>query len=71
MIEQRMFNVVCSICQKYSDRDLAHDAHGIWQLSGDCLRQLVVPFGCHPLACKLSKCLVDFYCDQFTSAHAG
>ena len=69
MTEERIYAVAYAIHQKYVDKDLAHDAHEIWLLAGDCLKQLIVPFEQHPLACQLMKYMVNFYCDAWKAAH--
>jgi hypothetical protein len=69
MIEQNILNIAFQICLKYADRDLAHDGYGIWQLAGDCLKQLIVPFNSHPLAARAMQCIVNHYCDAWKAAH--
>ena len=71
MSEEQIYMIAHRIHQKYADRDLAHDGHGIWQLSGDCLKQLVGPFDRHPLAIRLTQCMIDYYCDQYRASHAA
>lgn len=68
MAEEQIYKVAYSIHEKYVSRDLAHDGHGIWELSGDCLKQLIVQFNQHPLAIRLTQCMVDYYYDQYQSA---
>lgn len=71
MLEQNIWNIAYTIHQKYADKDLAHDGHGIWLLAGDCLKQLVVPFDRHPLAVRLMQCMVSFYTEAWKEAHPG
>ena len=71
MTEERIYGIALAIHQKYSGRDLAHDGYGIWCMAGDFLKQLIVPFDRHPLACKLMQDTVGFYCDQYKKAHAA
>lgn len=71
MAEEQIYKVAYSIHEKYADRDLTHDGHGIWELSGDCLKQLINPFDRHPLAARLSQCMVDYYCEQYKAHNAA
>ena len=71
MAEEHIYMSAYAIHQKYADQDLAHDGHGIWQLSGDCLKQLVLPFDRHPLAFRLMQCMIDYYADQYNASHAA
>ena len=71
MAEERIYHVAYLIHQAYTGQDLAHDGHGVWQLAGDFLKQLIVPYDRHPLACKLTQDTVGFYCEQYAKAHAA
>ena len=71
MAEEYIYNVAYAIHQKYMNADLSHDAHGIWLLAGDCLKQLIAPFDRHPLALRLTQCMVDYYSDQYGKAHSA
>ena len=62
--------IAYTIHQKYTGIDLAHDGHGIWLLSGDCLKQLIIPFDRHPLAFRLMQCMINYYSDLYRAAHA-
>lgn len=68
MAEEQIYKIAYSIHEKYADRDLSHDGHGIWELSGDCLKQLINPFNQHPLAVQLTQYMVNYYCNQYQSA---
>lgn len=69
MTEQRIYEIAYAIHQKYVDRDLAHDGYGIWCMAGDFLKQLIVPFDRHPLACQLMQYTVNYYCGLYEAAH--
>lgn len=71
MTEEAIYSIAYSIHQKYSDRDLAHDGYGIWCMAGDFLKQLIIPFDRHPLACKLMQDTVSFYHEQYEKAHVA
>lgn len=70
-IESAIFDSAYKVHQKYVDRDLANNGHEIWLLAGECLRTIVIPFDRHPLACRVMKCFVDYYCDRYREAHAA
>jgi len=53
----------------YNDKDLAHDAHGIWQLAVDCFRCLTDKYERHPLAVKYAINLVEHFSGQWYAAH--
>jgi len=67
-VENRIWNSACMILQKYENKDLAHDAHGIWLMAGDCLKYMIVPYRQHPMACELMRCMVDHYCNLYKAA---
>ena len=69
-IERAIWESAYTIHKKYADMDLAHNGHGIWNLAGECLRHLVIPFDRHPLACKLMQSMVDYYGSLYREAHA-
>lgn len=71
MAVEQIFKVACAICEKYENRDLAHDGHEIWRLSGDCLKQLINPFNRHPLAVRMTDCMVNYYCEQFRAENGA
>lgn len=71
MAEEQIYRVALGIHQKYSERELAQDGHGIWELSGDCLNQLINPFDRHPLAARLMETMIDYYCEQYAAAHGA
>ena len=64
-----MFSDVCRIDQKYKDRDLAHDARGIFDLAHDTVVGLIVPNDRHPLALRLARHMVDYHIGLYMAAH--
>ena len=68
-MEDRIYAIAYEIHKKYMNRDLAHDGYGIWCMAGDFLKQLIVPFDRHPLACQLMQSTVNYYCSQYEAAH--
>jgi len=70
-LEQNIWASAYRVHQMYVDKDLAHNGNEIWQLAGECLRSLVIPYNRHPLACKLMQCMVDYYSGQYREAHAA
>ena len=71
MTEERIYSIAHAIHQKYASCDLAHDGHGIWCMTGDFVKLLLVPFDRHPLAVQLMRSTVGFYRDQYEKAHAA
>ena len=71
MTEEVIYRIAYSIHQKYSGLDLAHDGYSIWCMAGDFLKQLIIPFDRHPLACKLMHDTVNFYQEQYEKAHTA
>lgn len=53
----------------YIDKDLAHNAHSLWLLAGDCILHLTGKYECHPLAIKYAINLVDYFSGQWSAAH--
>lgn len=70
MAEERIYSIAYAIHQKYVGRDLAHDGHGLWCMTGDFVKQLIVPFDRHPLAVQLMQSTLGFYRSQYEKAHA-
>ena len=70
-IEREIWVSAYRVHQKYADKDLAHDGHEIWKLAGECLRTLIIPYDRHPLAAKLSQCMVEYYNSLYREAHAA
>lgn len=69
MEEEKIYDTAYRIHQKYSEEALMNDAHEIFLMAGDFLKQLIVPFNRHPLACHLMQYTVDYYCKQWEEAH--
>ena len=63
--ERVIWEEVNRLHQKYTDKDLAHDAHGIWLLAGDFLKNLIIPFDIHPMACALADSVIRYYCQRW------
>ena len=70
-IERTIWATAYKIHQKYEDMDLAHDGHGILLLAGECLKTLIIPYDRHPLAARLSQCMVEYYSSLYRDAHAA
>lgn len=67
--EFQLAAVADQIAEAAHHRDLAHDAHGIWELAFDCLQRLTIPSRAHPLAEAWTERVINHYCDEWTEAH--
>lgn len=68
-MEDQIYAIAYRIHQKYDEEKMLNDAHEIWLMAGDFLKQLIVPFHQHPLACQLMQSTVGYYCDRWETAH--
>jgi hypothetical protein len=68
-MEEQIYAIAYRIHQKYDEEKMLNDAHEIWLMAGDFLKQLIVPFDRHPLACKLMQYTVNYYCRRWEEAH--
>lgn len=54
---------------KSLSEDLEHDAHRIFQLTGEAAKQLIVGYDYCPLACNLAQALTDFWTGRWRVAN--
>ena len=64
--EQGILIIAERINEEFAARELT--GHMIWQLAGECLKRLIVPFNRLPIANALSECLIDYYCERYRNA---
>ena len=58
---------VVRLHQKYADKDLAHNAHGVWLLAGDAAR-MILRYDYHPFAITAAKNIVNHYIQLYRAA---
>lgn len=68
-MEKMIYDIAHDIHQGYVNRVIPHNGYGIWRMAGDFLNQLIVPSNNHPLAYKLMRATVDYYCDQYKAVN--
>ena len=56
------------LLKKYEDKDLEHNAHGIFQFAFDAARELAWRYD-NPLAYSLAQSMVEDCIDRFNAVH--